>query len=554
MSPRGKGVVPLNLNYQQFRAMRCSRDSAPPKPDEVYYAHGLIIADAENGGPLRQQVHPQTALLSGTTSASKIQALVVFTPGATPHYVVVIDGAVYLDGTLSVTQANFATAGITFSTTAEVYGVQFGALLVLHDGTNRPFTWDGTAGAGGLASLTNAPSKVFGRPVVYYGKLFFIKNVAAADADRSTLVWSEENQANTGYEAGGFNNAWTLTQSGQGSMYALVATNEALYYWRRDSVGKITGAVTPDFAAAGVTDSVSQASGTISPRGACYYEGYLWWVSPTKRPFRVPVGGRGAEPIWTDIAADIDAYLPPSTSAVSVDPCPMYHGVLVGFARAGGTSCDMQYVFSYRTGRCLGRLGLPSPITTYPKETVSLRDDTGQLKMIQYVASAGLNGLGSAVYKLQALEGNWSVANGTDIPWFVLVPFGDQSAARVMTRLMELDLTVSFGQTATNPATSVSVTPVELRSVSHVSTEWSPDAAHLTAIGAAQSVGVPGFLNRAGFRHAAWGLQSLRRGGYFGLQFSGLAGAATTAFLQVESIHVDGAYEAVTAGFVDATT
>jgi hypothetical protein len=71
---------------------------------------------------------------------------------------------------------------------------------------------------------------------VYYAKLFMLKR------DRKTIVWSEENQPNTGYEAGGYNNAWELTQTSNEPLTAIIGTNEALYYGRKTSVGAIRGA------------------------------------------------------------------------------------------------------------------------------------------------------------------------------------------------------------------------------------------------------------------------------------------------------------------------
>ena len=81
-----------------------------------------------------------------------------------------------------VTAANFTTASITLSSTAKCYAVTMADKMVVTDGVNTPWMWDGTTGASGLTKLTNCPV-LYGRPTVYYAKLFGIKNT-----ERSTMV------------------------------------------------------------------------------------------------------------------------------------------------------------------------------------------------------------------------------------------------------------------------------------------------------------------------------------------------------------------------------
>lgn len=161
--------------------------------------------------------------------------------------------------TESVTAANFATASITLSASARCYAVNFADTVVVSDGVNKPWTWDGTAGAGGLVSLTNAVV-AYGPPAVYYGKLFFIKNAA-----RGTFIWSEEATANTGYEAGGYNNAWDFVQTATEGLVSLAATNDALYVFRQNSCTAVTGAVTTDFKTTGTREALSPSLGTTAP-------------------------------------------------------------------------------------------------------------------------------------------------------------------------------------------------------------------------------------------------------------------------------------------------
>lgn len=203
-----------------------------------------------------------------------------------------------------ITQANLTAAGVTFSTSLHVYAVQFANLMVFSDGVNTAWAWNGTAN-GGITKLTNAPV-FYGQPTVYYGKLFGIKST-----DRVTMVWSEENQVNTGYEAGGFNNAWSLTQTSGEPLRALLGVNDGLYYWRASGIGVVRGAVTPTFAASGVHDSISDEIGhiqwdddfygTLAPQGPIYTEGWIFFCDQQGRPWAVGAGGGGLDPLWEQV-------------------------------------------------------------------------------------------------------------------------------------------------------------------------------------------------------------------------------------------------------------
>jgi hypothetical protein len=194
-----------------------------------------------------------------------------------------------------VTTANLTTAAITLSTTARVYCKTFANTLLISDGVNVPFTWDGTAGAGGLVKLTNAPV-FFGQPEVYYGKIAAIKNT-----ERNTWVWSEEATANTGYEAGGYNNAWTLGQTDQEGFYALAATDSSLTFLRREGITQVIGRITDDFQTTGTLDAVSQTVGTLSPAAVYVYDRTIYFPGSDQRFYKivgsqlteVAIGGRG---------------------------------------------------------------------------------------------------------------------------------------------------------------------------------------------------------------------------------------------------------------------
>lgn len=267
---------------------------APRDPQRVYEAVNMLPQVRGIPSPYVSMFWP--ARTTGPAGVA-VQNLNVFVgPVGAPPNVLIAGGQIYRDNGASwvvvISTANLTAAAITLATTGRVFTVVFGAYLIVTDGVNTPFAWDGTQN-GGLTKLTNAPV-FYGRPTVYYGKIVGIKST-----DRKTIVWSEENQPNSGYEAGGFNNAWSLTQTGGGDLYALQGTNEALYYFRADRCGAIRGAVTTDFTASGTHDDVG-AVGTTDPEAVAAWGSRVWFADRDGRPHVIE--GARAHPVWAPIA------------------------------------------------------------------------------------------------------------------------------------------------------------------------------------------------------------------------------------------------------------
>jgi hypothetical protein len=196
-----------------------------------------------------------------------------------------------------VTVANLTSESITLSETSHIYAVTFANNLVISDGVNTPWMWDGQSGTAGLTSLTAAPV-FYGQPVVYYAKLFAIKNT-----ERNVIVWSEEQDATIGYETTPYSNSWQLGQTDQEGIYALAATNEALYYLRARSAGAIRGAVTPEFTADGTHEGLSQSVGTQSPDGVVVVGERVFFIDADARP-HVIQGGQ-LVPLFDDLRETI---------------------------------------------------------------------------------------------------------------------------------------------------------------------------------------------------------------------------------------------------------
>lgn len=251
-----------------------------------------------------------------------------------------------------VTVANLTTASVTLSETARCYAVTFTDKLVISDGVNTPFMWDGTSGAGGLTSLTSCPV-LYGQPVVYYAKLFGIKNTA-----RSTLVWSEENDPTTGYEATGYVNAWTLAQTNSEGFVGLCPTDEALYCFRARSITKILGAVTPTFSSTGTREAVSEDVGLASPAAVTRTSnGNIYFTDSLGRPQGiVPGGGLMDPPVWTGVRETVRGVDLSSSAIVTCQSWfdPETRTVSLGYPESGQTSCNASIQVSPLTSETVG--------------------------------------------------------------------------------------------------------------------------------------------------------------------------------------------------------
>jgi hypothetical protein len=225
--------------------------------------------------------------------------------------------------TETLTAGNLAGASVTLSSTARVYGVEFASgadvKLVISDGINTPWMWDGTAGAG-ITKLTNAPI-FYGAPWVYYAKLFGIKA-----AERNTFVWSEEADATTGYEAGGFNNAWNPL--GATALHAGCADNAGMYLFEEGRTIKIEGAVDTAFSTSGTRSAVSETIGSVS--SPLVTNAGIVFVDAVARPHLL-IGGT-VVPAWADCEQTVRGTSRDTLTAAYVLEYPPADMVLIGLA------------------------------------------------------------------------------------------------------------------------------------------------------------------------------------------------------------------------------
>ena len=322
-----------------------------PGVDAEQYLYSTANGVLDNtGGYL---VRPGFKRINSSALSGAIQLHYTFRKTDGTVLLVAISGGqiyIYTAGaySLQVTTANFGTASVTRSTTARMYAVTLANKMVIHDGTNKPFTWDGTSGASGIAELTNA-DVWYGQHTVYYAKVAAIKN-----SDRLTFEWSEENDPTTGYEAGGFSNSWTLGQTSSEPLVGLLGTNEALYYWRTTSMGAIRGAMNADFVTTGTQDAFPGAPGLAVSHARAAVGGAIWWVDHEGKAQRLVGGER--DPIWQQLS---DLYPPVGTASgaaaifgsgwtpsyTAITRLPSLGLVLISYAISGTTPAFEHFAF-----------------------------------------------------------------------------------------------------------------------------------------------------------------------------------------------------------------
>lgn len=364
----GRAPKPL-AQYGPFYGMRYAFDPTDNGANAgyVYDALNMLPADPLHGGAYLRRPADQRATVAASTLVA--QWMGVFRLRSGFLTVGIFAGEIYtLSGTTwlrQVTTANLTTAGATLSATRAIGCITFTNLLVINDSVNQPITWNGTSGAGGIAVLTNAPTTCFGQPFVYYGKLGFIKDVAGGSLDRSTFVWSEENAPNTGYEAAGYTNAWTLEQSGSGPLYAMLGTNEELFFWRAHGIGSIRGSMNATFSSDGVTDGISTYYGTDQPFGPVYAAGRPYFTNTLTGELCVIEAGQ-VRRIGSDmqdlIGNGLYLSLGLASIVVRLVSVPVLNAVAVSYSFSAGRSQNLgsgtaiTFLVSTMTHRCLGRL------------------------------------------------------------------------------------------------------------------------------------------------------------------------------------------------------
>jgi hypothetical protein len=292
------------LTVATIRGMRDSTGPLVDTSDTVYAARNVYIPPgvAGIGYVGRPGLEPITASALGSAGVRAGQGGCTWTlANGTRQQVAIVGGRVYTidiangTATQALDAATLTAATVTLSSTTRVACVPFGDVLIVSDGVNDPWLWTGATNAGVTRVAIGA---LYGPPAIHYGKVFALK------ANRRTMIWSEEGDATTGYDVGGYNNAWDDPGAYNDPMVGVAGTNEALYVFRERSSLTVTGAVNEDFQTAGTRASLSEKIGAGSPWAIVVLpdgggQNSVMVLDAAARP-HVATHGAGMTPMWAD--------------------------------------------------------------------------------------------------------------------------------------------------------------------------------------------------------------------------------------------------------------
>lgn len=353
-----------------WKSVSDSPDPFDADPSQLLDAVNYYIPDPVNGSGIYQRPG-FTVLNTGYLGVAPYRCSGVYThtdaDGTTYHFLA-ISGKMYrADSTLSIF-TDVTPVGVTLDATAgnRIYFASMNGVMVVNDGVHRPWvasTLAATPIVGTYISYDGGATAwtAFGQPVVYGGAGFWILNTVSGTSARLTISWTEPGDWTTGYQQPGIDNNWTLEQTGTTPLYALAATNSALYYFREHSIGTIAGVVGPDLAANATHDAIAQNVGCTAPATVQQFGDNIFFCDALGRPYALSQGNAPRE-IWKQMRGVVDRSqvgfpaITAKTACAVIDP--VLNKYIVGvwsYSPATTAPTTELYSFDARTGTYEGR-------------------------------------------------------------------------------------------------------------------------------------------------------------------------------------------------------
>jgi hypothetical protein len=313
-----------------------------------------------------------------------------------PVNFVAFGGSLYrVDGATGIA-TDVTPVGVTIdsATTTRVYFASMGGVMCVNDGVNRPWV------ASNLSSTPITGTYIdfdgmgtawvaFGQPVVFGGAGFFVLTSVNGVAARIDIAWTEPNTWTTGYQQSGFDNRWTLEQTGTTPIYALSPTNVALYYFRQRSIGAISGTVGPDLASTATHDAISTNVGTEAPQTIVQFGDIIYFCDVIGRPWSFRIGSAPV-PIWHQMRGIVDdsqtGYpgVTAITATAAFEPTLNLYVVAIWSPIPGAQASPTEfYAFDANTGTYAGRWLIGSTSTGVSVDCLgSFIDNTGRAQLV----------------------------------------------------------------------------------------------------------------------------------------------------------------------------
>lgn len=394
---------------------------------KLYDAQNMFISGAESGGGWQLRapfVLQKAGGALGTAGGRYGQCIFehIRLDGTIDRYLFVGGKMYEWDGNTPGTYTDITPGAVTISATARIYCLTFANMLIVSDGVNKPWQYNPATATATVINYDSVPSAwtAYGRPVVNGGALHFIVNTVAGASLRTDFVWSEPGQPLVGYKQTGYLNTWTLTQTEADPLYALAASNAALYYFRKDSIGAITGVVGPNYQAGATLDSVSTDVGTTTPASVIVAHGAVWFLDELGHPWRFPFGGE-PQPIWLQAR---DALAPATILTVTAQGFSVNHPdipmVLMMSAQNQSLTGSTLYAFNATTGDYRGQWDCDGRRTIH---TMGVLRDSGNNRSLCVLGGApvSVTATDGAFLRQRTLSemafamASWSDDNGTTI-------------------------------------------------------------------------------------------------------------------------------------------
>lgn len=349
---------PQEYEFGPWKGVRDSVDPSTGQPDLLHACENLVPEDPELGGACVSRpgfspaIGDHTAL--GEVGHRRCQGFIEVDFSGTIHRILVVGGHVYSYdwATQAATELVLGGSLALELDAVQIYLVQARNYLILSDGVHKPIAWDGST----FAEVTDCPV-LYGRPWMYFGAFMGIK-----DTERDTFVWSRPADPFTGYEAGGYNNAWTLSQTDTNPLSVGVGFNDGMIIWRARSATTITGDIDEEFQSSGTRDGVSETIGAAlgASAGVVVAGRNVYFLDADRRPQMLTldggiVGANGERaPIWADCRSTL-ANVPANAGATAIGVYePLQDVVLLGVPRLGETHPSFFLVFDAPTGQFVG--------------------------------------------------------------------------------------------------------------------------------------------------------------------------------------------------------
>ncbi len=309
---------PVTLSSGPWKGTRTTEDPGDDPPFLLLDATNLYIPDPTGASGAYQR--PGLSLRNNgspvVTPGTDFRGQGVF------HHVSlanVITNFIVVDGTLLRADATLETytdvtpVGITIDDAimTRVYGTNFADYLIITDGVNPPWLASDLTASPVTGQYIDfdglgRPWASFGPATIYGGSDFFPLASVDGVGARTDIAWCFPGLPAVGYQQPKYDFRWTLMQTAADPLYALAGTDTQLYYFRRSSIGSLSGDPGPSLAGSKTNDAISRNVGTLSPQCVIQFGNIIYFVDAQGRPYRLAQGASEPEAIWYQMRGIVD--------------------------------------------------------------------------------------------------------------------------------------------------------------------------------------------------------------------------------------------------------